>query len=606
MFEREIYGSNLSNISNAEGIESNFVNPVEVFSARSFMNWAEHCSECVMPQCFTSCSFYTPRKDMKCNRFEGGIKVVADNKTKSILDVEFKHWGKLEAVGANRIPALRVGNFFNLVDRSLLSKLSGKDGIFYQLKRTIARKVYGLKNRFSKTVGSCHVYEMDAFFMEFFNPEKEDAALNLTFRNTLNANQFFQKAIQVPQGYSKHKIPVQQIAGRVNLNEEFICSFEALAEGSHTRVLFGVLDFVKFLQNVTTDTGTVQVGVSAVEKLKKVKCVVWDLDHTLWDGILIEDGIDNLKIKSEVVDFIKDLDSKGILNSIASKNNEADALAAIEKFGLQEMFLYPQISWGPKSVAIGKIQKSLNIGMDTFVFIDDQVFEREEVQSAHPKIRALDIADIGNWKKDSSFEVEVTTESGNRRQMYRDQIVREGHFETQGDEGTYIDFLKDCKIKVHLEELTESTIPRAYELAQRTNQMNFSGNRYSMEILRDFLKNRQKEVSIVRCSDRFGDYGIVGLVIFDNSNKAIQDLMFSCRIQSKYVDHAVLADFAERYQKELKIEYKETEKNAKSSSIFSDLGFELQNVVNGVQTLSWEGSAEDIKNEIVELNHVQH
>ena len=95
--------------------------------------------------------------------------------------------------------------------------------------------------------------------------------------------------------------------------------------------------------------------------------MVWDLDDTVWEGTLVEDGIQGVTLKQEVVEVIKSLDARGVLHSIASKNDHDEALEALGHFGINEYFLYPQISWEPKSSSIGIIAKALDIGLDTFV-----------------------------------------------------------------------------------------------------------------------------------------------------------------------------------------------------------------------------------------------
>src|SRR5438128_684304 len=120
----------------------------------------------------------------------------------------------------------------------------------------------------------------------------------------------------------------------------------------------------------------------------KIKCVVWDLDNTLWEGVLLEG--DDLVLRDNVATIIETLDRRGILQSIASKNDYQQAMATLSGFGLKDYFLFPQIGWDTKAVSIGLIAKSLNRGLDTVAFIDDQAFEREEVRYSLPDVRCLD------------------------------------------------------------------------------------------------------------------------------------------------------------------------------------------------------------------------
>jgi len=123
-----------------------------------------------------------------------------------------------------------------------------------------------------------------------------------------------------------------------------------------------------------------------------IKCVVWDLDNTLWKGVLLED--ENVELRPEVCRIIKALDERGILHSVASKNDYLYATAKLKEFGLLEYFLYPQISWNTKVKGIETIAASLNIGLDSIALIDDQAFERDEVTHTLPMIMCLDAANL--------------------------------------------------------------------------------------------------------------------------------------------------------------------------------------------------------------------
>src|SRR5205809_6240941 len=119
-------------------------------------------------------------------------------------------------------------------------------------------------------------------------------------------------------------------------------------------------------QQVSSILGTPFTATSV--KKQSIKCVVWDLDNTLWDGVLLEDG--QISLRTDVVDVIKTLDSRGILNSIASKNDHSAAMEKLEQFGLNAYFLYPQINWNSKAASIREIARSINISIDALAFID--------------------------------------------------------------------------------------------------------------------------------------------------------------------------------------------------------------------------------------------
>jgi FkbH-like protein len=118
-----------------------------------------------------------------------------------------------------------------------------------------------------------------------------------------------------------------------------------------------------------------------------IKCVVWDLDGTLWKGVLLEN--DTVRLRRGVVEIIKTLDGRGILQSIASKNDFEQAIAKLGEFCLRDYFLYPQVNWNSKVSSIKAIAEALNLGLDSIAFIDDQRYELEEVTFSLPQVLCI-------------------------------------------------------------------------------------------------------------------------------------------------------------------------------------------------------------------------
>ena len=189
-----------------------------------------------------------------------------------------------------------------------------------------------------------------------------------------------------------------------------------------------------------------------------MKCAVWDLDNTLWDGTLIEQGLERLRLRESVITVIKTLDKRGILNSIASKNSADDALRALRHFGIEEYLLHPQISWGPKSCAIDEISRRINIGRDTIVFIDDQPFERAEVAAAFPEVEVFADNEAPALLSMTRFDVPITDESRRRRSFYRNEISRD--VALSSFDGTYEGFLRSCAIELSIHPLSEEQLDR--------------------------------------------------------------------------------------------------------------------------------------------------
>jgi FkbH-like protein len=272
---------------------------------------------------------------------------------------------------------------------------------------------------------------------------------------------------------------------------------------------------------------------------RKIKCVVWDLDNTLWDGVLLEDK--NVSLRAKVMDLIKTLDCRGILQSIASKNVHATAMERLKMFQLEEYFIYPQINWNPKSSSIKNIAKSINIGIDTLAFIDDQEFERAEVQFSLPEVLCLDANNLVGLLDRPEFNPRfVTEDSKNRRLMYISDIERnkvEGSYE-----GTQEEFLASLKMKLSISPVTQDDLQRAEELTVRTHQLNATGYTYSYEELDQFSTSNRHKLLIAELEDKFGTYGKIGLALIecDATVWTVKLLLMSCRVMSRGVGTVLL------------------------------------------------------------------
>jgi FkbH-like protein len=341
-------------------------------------------------------------------------------------------------------------------------------------------------------------------------------------------------------------------------------------------------------QKTGTNGGAGKSGKTGKTKADgKIKCIVWDLDNTLWEGVLIEDGAERLRLKPGVASIIQQLDQRGILHSIASKNNSEDALQALNKFQLEQYFLCPQISWKPKSEGIKTIAQQLNIGRDSLLFIDDSEFELGEVKSVCPEVRVLNADQYLTLAERDECQVPVTAESRERRRLYQVEASRQTV--AQSFSHDYMAFLRHCEIQLTVRPMSEENLERVHELTQRTNQMNFSGNRYDREVLRQLLANLDLDTFVLSCEDRFGSYGVIGFSIVDRREPRMTDLMFSCRIQSKRVEHAFLSSVMQRYVaetgKDFYANYRKTPRNAPSGQVFADLGMEEIETRDGVLSL---------------------
>ena len=295
----------------------------------------------------------------------------------------------------------------------------------------------------------------------------------------------------------------------------------------------------------------------------EIKAVVWDLDGTIWDGILLEN--DEVKLKPGIKQVIETLDSRGILHSIASRNDFGLAMDKLKSFGLAEYFLFPEIGWNAKSVSIGNIRENLNIGMDTIMFIDDRAFERDEVRYVHPEVVCVDAAEYRTLPRMPGLNPRfITEDSRRRRSMYLEDINRKKVEQTF--QGPRKDFLASLGIELSITEGAEDDLKRAEELTIRTNQLNTTGLTYDYDELREFIHSPVHKLLVCGMKDRYGFYGKIGLALVEISQNFwnLRLFLMSCRVLSYGVGTVVLSRImqaAKNDGKKLRVDFKKTGKN---------------------------------------------
>ncbi|MFP3941002.1 MAG: HAD-IIIC family phosphatase, partial [Thermoanaerobaculia bacterium] len=207
-----------------------------------------------------------------------------------------------------------------------------------------------------------------------------------------------------------------------------------------------------------------------------VKVLVWDLDETLWAGTLLEG--DDVRLRPGVREALEELDRRGVLHSVASRNDREAALEALRRLGVEEYFLYPQIHWGAKSQSVQAISKALNLGLNAIAFIDDQEFEAEEVRHVHPSVLTLHADEVGSLLDRPELTPRfITDESRLRRHMYRAEMKRKEI--EQDHDGPQEEFLASLDMRFTVAPAAEVDLQRAEELTVRTNQLNATGYTYS-------------------------------------------------------------------------------------------------------------------------------
>jgi FkbH-like protein len=274
-------------------------------------------------------------------------------------------------------------------------------------------------------------------------------------------------------------------------------------------------------------------------KEKKVKCLVWDLDNTLWTGTLLEDP--DVTIRDKAVELIRALDARGILHSIASRNDADLAMTKLREAGLDEYFIHPQINWGAKSASIQRIAEAINIGIDTLAFVDDQPFERDEVASVHPLVQCYDAADLASIADRSEMKPRfISDESRHRREMLQAEIKRTEIEESF--EGAQDKFLASLGMHLLIHPAGEEDLERAEELTLRTNQLNTTGRTYSYDELNVLRQSDDHLLLVAKLDDKYGSYGTIGLALIEKLDREwwIRLLLMSCRVMNRGIGGALI------------------------------------------------------------------
>lgn len=305
-----------------------------------------------------------------------------------------------------------------------------------------------------------------------------------------------------------------------------------------------------------------------------VKCLVWDLDGTLWTGTLLEGSAQ--PVSPALRQVVEELDRRGVLQSVASRNDPDHAWTRIEDEGLADHFLVPQIGWGAKSAAISRITECLDFASSTMAFIDDNPVDRSEVAYALPEVRCYDASRALDLPGLEEFSPPVTADSTRRRSLYRARFRRE---EAQAEcEGLDEAFLRTLGLKMTIRRAARADLDRVAELTLRTSQMNATGVCYSVDDLGAALTDPQMDVMVADLVDSFGEYGTIAVVVLGRTGDAwrIKFLATSCRVVTVGAGVTILrwlTDAASRVAVRLEADLLRTERNRIMEIAYRFAGF---------------------------------
>ncbi|MEQ9095015.1 MAG: HAD-IIIC family phosphatase [Phycisphaerales bacterium] len=333
---------------------------------------------------------------------------------------------------------------------------------------------------------------------------------------------------------------------------------------------------------------------------RQAKCLVLDLDNTLWGGVIGEDGLEGIKLGVEypgahyaaIQRVSRDMAQRGILLALCSKNNPDDAMEPFEKHA--HMVLKPdhfaavRVNWVDKAQNLREIASELNIGIDSLVFLDDNPIERELVRSLVPEVTVLEPASdrpqdlLTALRACPLFErLALSDDDRKRGQMYAQQRQRT---ELQSSAGSIEEYLRSLEMEADIGLLdanaNAAVIERVAQLTQKTNQLNMTTRRYAVQDIQAMAGDAAYRVYWISVRDRFGDNGIVGVMIVTVGERAweFDTFLMSCRVIGRTVETSMLATVAEHARQAgastLQGWFLPTRKNPPAEAIYRDHGFE--------------------------------
>lgn len=329
------------------------------------------------------------------------------------------------------------------------------------------------------------------------------------------------------------------------------------------------------------------------------KVLVTDLDNTLWKGVIGEDGLDGIKVGPgspageahvRLQQYLLDLKARGVLLAVSSKNNHDDAALPFQKHPhmllRMEDFAAFEANWNDKAASIREIARKLSLGLDSFVFIDDNPIERDWVRSQIPEVDVIELGSsvfhyVNHLDRSRPFyAVSLSAEDRVRAEQYRGEAARK---HLQASAQSLDEFLAQLQLRASCQPVTAANLARVTQLTNKTNQFNLTTRRYTEAQVTQLAQNEMAWTAAFHLSDRMGDYGLIG-AIFSVPGPGPQEWeidtwLMSCRVLGRQMekfmfDRAVEAARA-RGVRQITGVYRPTAKNGLVRSHYPQLGFEL-------------------------------
>ena len=337
------------------------------------------------------------------------------------------------------------------------------------------------------------------------------------------------------------------------------------------------------------------IRYASVRKGAKKKCIAVDLDNTLWGGVIGEDGVNGIILSNnkegarykDTQRILKKMKDQGVMVAILSKNNVEDVEPVFSHPDMvlkHEDLVAEVINWDPKSVNIRQLAADLNIGLDSFVFLDDNPAEREQMKAQCPEVAVIEfpkdtsqLPDIVAKADDEYFlSLEVTSEDLKKTAMYRAESQRKADMNSSA---SVEDFLKKLEMTMVFHGMLPEEEKRVTQLTNKTNQFNVTTKRYSEEEIHSLAEADDSDIFTVHMADKYGDQGLVAVLIvkYSGISAEIDTFLMSCRVMGRSAENEIMAQLkhilSDKGVEKLNAAYIKTAKNAPVLELFDKLGF---------------------------------
>jgi FkbH-like protein len=373
-----------------------------------------------------------------------------------------------------------------------------------------------------------------------------------------------------------------------------------------------------------TELGFAALGTAVVRRAQALfmppyKVIAVDCDNTLWRGICGEDGPAGVVLdapRRQLHEFLLEQREAGMLLVLASKNNEQDVFdtfAAHPEFPLQlHHFTAWRLNWESKAMNLASLSEELNAGLDTFIFLDDNPKECAEVTDGAPEVLPLvlpeDLDDLPEFLRHVwAFDHPVVTEEDRQRSAMIGQSLEFGREIRQA--ASLEEFIAGLNLRVDFQPLSPERVGRVAQLTQRTNQFNTTTIRRSESDIQSLVADQRHRVFTAEVSDRFGEYGLVGVLVVETRPQELRvdAFLLSCRALGRGVEHRMLSALAEEALDQgiyyVAVEYRPTARNMPARQFLDSIGFGERREVDGgyayvfaareLQALRWKPSREE-------------